>query len=238
MSMKKRPFWIRTLPEVAPEIPGDMDLIARCLISAYPGSSGRVTAFYLVLTNGDVAHELHADDDGEIVILLEGRLDLVLAERRLSMIPGSFYYNPPHVMHTVQSVGAKPAVFLALRFGLEFMSQPIAQITTIMHDPSFIQAWADGPGAQRQRLVEGHRLACGGRLSVDRVRIAPYSGYSLHTHDHDVLYVLLKGALHGLGHITPAPALIYYPSGAVHGVSSESPESLDMLVFEFHRIAV
>lgn len=235
--MNKRPFWIRTLPEVAPEIPEDRDLIAGCLISAYPSLTGQLTAFYLALRTGNMAHELHAHDDGEIVILLEGHLDVVLGPDRLPMIPGSFYYNPPHVMHTVQSVGAKPAVFLALRFDLGSIPQPVAEVTTFMHDPSVIQPWADGAGAERNRLVEGHRLACGGHLSVDRVRIAPYSGYPLHTHDHDVLYVLLKGALHGLGHITPAPALMYYPAAAVHGVSSESPESLDMLVFEFHRIA-
>lgn len=170
MSINKRPFWIRTLPEVAPEIPGDRDLIARCLISAYPGLTGRVTAFYLALRIGEIAHELHAHDDEEIVILLEGCLDLVLAGGRLSMIPGSFYHNPPHVMHTVQSVGAKPAAFLALRFDLECMPQPSTQVTTFMHDSSVIQPWTDGAGAQRQRLVEGHRLACGGHLSVDRVQ--------------------------------------------------------------------
>ena len=191
----------------------------------------------VVLKNGDVAHELHAHDEGEIVILLDGCLDLVLSEGRVSMVPGSFYYNPPQVMHTVQSVGAKPAAFLVLRFDLECMPQPSTQVTTFMHDPSVIQPWTEGVGAQRQRLVEGHRLACGGHLSVDRVQIAPYSGYPLHTHDHDVLYVLLKGALHGLGQITPAAAVIYCPAATVHGVSSETSESLDMLVFEFHRTA-
>jgi mannose-6-phosphate isomerase-like protein (cupin superfamily) len=234
MTPIRRPFWIRTL-SASPEIPEDRELIAKRIISAHQALTCQMTAYHLALKTGEAAHELHAHDDGEMVILLKGRLDLLLDEDGLSMAPGSFYYNPPRVMHTVESTGTEPAVFLALRFGMENEPVPHADTVTFTHDSATLKPWPGGKAVQRQRIVDGHRLACGGLMRVDRVRMAPFAGYPLHTHDHDVLYVLLKGTLHAMVSTVPSPAMVYYAAGVAHGASPLSPDPLEMLVFEFHN---
>ena len=67
-------------------------------------------------------------------------------------------------------------------------------------------------------MCENQPLANGGRLVVDAIRLTPQTGFPLHSHEHDLMLVLLRGQMHGLGHITSAPAVIYYPAGTPHGL--------------------
>ncbi len=64
--------------------------------------------------------------------------------------------------------------------------------------------------------------------------MVPKTGYPVHSHDYDLLLVLTHGRLEGLGHLSEAPAVIYYPAGTPHGAAPTGVELTRMIAFEFH----
>ena len=86
-------------------------------------------------------------------------------------------------------------------------------------------AWPTKAVSHRRRVCENQPLANGGRLVVEAIRLTPQTGFPAHTHEHDLMLVLLRGQMHGLGHVTAAPAVIYYPAGTAHGLSAAQPGS-------------
>jgi quercetin dioxygenase-like cupin family protein len=208
--------------------------MVKTLIAHYPGHMGALSAYYSILSAGHVPHEIHAHDEEEIIVLLSGKLDVLTPTRSYRIGPGSFIFHPPGDRHSIRSVGPAAAAFFIFKWTWENAARTRTGATLLLHNAAEARPRADQAGMQRRRVCEDRPLAQGGRLVADAIHIAPRAGYPAHSHEHDLLLVLLHGRLHGLGHVASAPAAIYYPAGTLHGCACVSADPIDMLAFEFH----
>lgn len=227
-------FWVRSLPQRGVEEP-ETGWSIRPLLKYYRGLMGSLCVYDSLLGVNQIPHELHSHMDAEIIVLLSGCLDIIGPENRVRVCgAGSFFHHPPGDWHTLQSVGPEAARFLVFKWSRDVPRQEVVNASTLIFDARSWQPANEQPGIQRYRPSEAQPLENRGRLVTEVIRIAPDTGYPPHTHDHDLMLILLRGQMRGLGHDTSAPAIIYYPAGMPHALAPLSPEPIDLLAFEFH----
>ena len=231
--MMKRPFWVRSAPPQWSEGLTPPWMI-KGLIGNYPGHMGKLSAFVSALDAGHVPHEIEDHDAEEIIVNLSGELDVVSSEPTRRLGPGGFFHVPPRARHAVRAAGPESAVFLIFKWTWQNRSGTTPEAKMFLVDGPGFHGVADEGGISRRRVCENQPLANGGRLVVETIRLAPQTGFPADTHEHDLMLVLLRGQMHGLGHVTAAPAVIYYPAGTAHGLMPLSPDSIEMIAFEFH----
>jgi mannose-6-phosphate isomerase-like protein (cupin superfamily) len=231
--MMERRFWVRSLSsELAADATSPWTI--RGLIEKYPGAMGRMSAFHMALVAGHQPHPIQVHDEEELLINLSGELELLTPERTHRMGPGGFAFLPPGDPHMARAVGPEFAVFLVLKWTWQNpQARPVAR-TLVLHGHEFDRVTDQG-GIYRRRMCEDQPLANGGRLVVEAIRMMPRTGFPVHVHDdHDLMLVLLRGQMHGLGHVTSAPAVIYYSAKTPHGLEPLNPDVVEMIAFEFH----
>ena len=232
--MIKRRFWVRSAPSQWREgLSGPW--IIRGLIGNYPGYMGQISAFVSSLEGGHFPHRLEAHDEEELLVNLSGGLEWLTGERTYQLGPGAVVHVPPQDRHRIRAIGPEPAEFLVFKWTWQNLLGTRPDATTFILEGHGFDRASDQTGIHRRRVCENQPLANGGRLIVDAIRITPQTGYPLHAHEHDLMLVLLSGQMHGLGHITSAPAVIYYPAGTMHGLQPVSADPIEMIAFEFHR---
>lgn len=232
--MNKRPFWVRSASSEGAEArtPG---WTIKTLKGNYPGFMGVVSAYYSALSRAQTPHDMHSHAEEEILVVLSGELAVLTAERHTRIGPGSFFYVPPGAVHTIQSVGLGSTDFLVFKWTSQSAAHTRPEATVFLFGADALGPWTQDAGIHRQRVCKDQPLANGGRLVAEAICLAPRTGYPAHSHDHDLMLILLRGQMHALGHTTSAPAIIYYPAGTVHGLAPLNPDPIDMLAFEFHR---
>ncbi len=232
--MSRPLFWVRSLPQRGVEEP-EIGWSIRPLLKNYLGLMGNLCVYDSLLDVNQIPHELHAHTAAEIIVLLSGCLDIIGPENRVRVCgAGSFFHHPPGDWHTLQSVGPEAARFLVFKWSRDVPSQELVKASTLIFDARSWQRGIEQSGIQRYRPSEAQPLENGGKLVTEVIRIAPATGYPVHAHDHDLVLILLRGQMLGLGHDTCAPAIIYYPAGMPHALAPTSPEPIDLLAFEFH----
>ena len=233
--MNKRPFWIRSLPPW--EDDDSRDWRVKALKTDVPTPMGKLSVYYSTLKAGCQPHELQSHVDDEFLIITSGELDVVTAEVSTAVGPGSFSFHPSGHLHTIRCSPAGPVGFLIIRFALDAAAPALTPIVerTLVADARQLQPWEERSGGQRQWLSQGHPLTSGGKFRAHTARFAANSGQHTHFDRYDGMLVLLQGTLHGVGHMTPAPAVIFYPSGVAHGCAPVNAEPWQALCFEFHH---
>jgi mannose-6-phosphate isomerase-like protein (cupin superfamily) len=228
----RRNFWVRTIPP--PDEPGPTGWTISPLVRDYAGHMGSLSLYHSILATGRIPHEVHQHPQEEIEILLSGELELIRPGRTTRIKPGGFHYQAPDSPHTIQAVGREPSHFLVLQWSCLVPRSADSIPEHLVYDPARLLPWVKRPGIQRQQLCSPLDLTNGSQLHIYAAHWPEDTGYQVHTDPFDVLIVLLRGRLSGLGHDTRAPAVIFYPAGMPHGVFPTDGGPLLALYFQFY----
>ena len=195
---------------------------------------------YSILMPGASPHLPHAHLDEEILVVMSGAAELVVADlprdskpRILPAPAGSAIYYPPYQHHTIRNVSREPVRYAMLRW-----RSP--GISANKHLPPYlVQAdWLQsdrfrGPVAMLT-LFEGPSAFLG-KLHAHVTRILPGGGYKAHRDAHDVSIFLIEGEIAVLGKTIVAPGLVFIPAGRLHDMKALGTDPAKYVVWEFHR---
>jgi quercetin dioxygenase-like cupin family protein len=191
-----------------------------------------------VLSPGHSPHPPHSHPEEELLIVLDGEADLLVADepsyegaRPQRVRRGDFAYYPAFQHHTIRNSGSRPVTYLMFKWHVE-AAQPAANPLP-MGFFRFEQAATNGSkGFATRKLFEGPTGLLG-RLQCHASRLEPGAGYAPHVDAYDVAILMLSGRVETLGQEVGALAVIYYSAGQKHGMRNIGDEPADYLVFEF-----
>lgn len=201
-----------------------------------------ITCHASVLSGGHSPHPPHSHDDEELLIILDGEAELLIADgpscdgaRVEAVGPGAFAYYPAHQHHTIRNPGDKPVTYLMFKWharGGKPAETPLG--TSIFHYAD--TASRQGRGFVTETLFE---QATGwlGKLHCHSTRLEPGAGYEPHVDAYDVAIVTLSGRVETLGQEVEPFSVIHYSEGQKHGMRNIAAEPAHYLVFEFHPAA-
>jgi len=195
---------------------------------------------YSILMPGFSPHPPHAHLDEEILVVMSGAAELVVADsvhdsnpKILAAPAGTAIYYPPYQHHTIRNVSVEPVRYAMLRW-----RSPA--ISANKHLPSrFVPAtWREADifrGPVSMRMLSEGPSAFLGKLHAHVTRILPGGGYKAHRDAHDVSIFLIEGEIAVLGKSIAAPAVVFLPAGHLHDMRALGTEPAKYVVWEFHR---
>jgi uncharacterized cupin superfamily protein len=191
-----------------------------------------------VLSAGHSPHVPHAHPEEEILIVLDGEAELVIAPdatginaRYEQLSAGSFVYYSAFQFHTIRNSTAAPITYLMFKWTCLPRETEAPLETTINRTEHIRQI---GNAAFTSRLVfEGptHYLR---KLHVHLTELQPGAGYRAHADAHDVAIVVLSGTVTTNRRHTERHGVLYFPAGEVHDMRNPGRAIARYLVFEFH----
>jgi len=190
-----------------------------------------------ILAPGVSPHPLHLHIEEELLVVVSGTAELHVAEdaegtvkaERVQMGPGDFAYYPAYLHHTLRNAGDTPLLYTMLKwvnYGKPRDRRAAGRAFVRAGDA--IRAAGPGIGATLWQ-VRSRWLR---RLHAHVSLLAPGEGYTPHADRYDVAILLLSGSVETLGRTVSAPALLYHPTAAQHGIRAIGPEPARYLVFE------
>ena len=192
-----------------------------------------------VLSAGHSPHPPHAHKEEELLIVLDGEAELLIADEpsydgaRVERVrPGHFAYYPAFQHHTIRNPGPSPLTYLMFKWHVE-AAQPAQdpQSTTVFR---FREAEPQGSrGFVTEKLFDRATNLLG-RLQCHMTRLAPEAGYEPHVDAYDVAILMLSGRVETLGQEVRPHGVIYYSAGEKHGMRNIGDAPAHYLVFEFH----
>jgi mannose-6-phosphate isomerase-like protein (cupin superfamily) len=191
-----------------------------------------------VLSPGHSPHPPHSHREEELLIVLDGEAELLIAEKpsydgaRVERVgPGAFAYYPAFQHHTIRNPGNSPVTYLMFKWHVGAAQPAPAPLgTTIFR---FRDAQPQGSkGFVTEKIFE-QATECLGRLQCHATRLAPGAGYEPHVDAYDVAILTLSGRVETLGQEVLPHSVIYYSAGEKHGMRNVGDEPAHYLVFEF-----
>ncbi len=190
-----------------------------------------------VLAPGTSPHPLHRHIEEELLVVVSGTAELQVADdaegsmnaERAQMGPGDFAYYPAHLHHTLRNAGDTPLLYTMLKWAN--YGKPRDQRAAgraFVRAGDAIRAAGLGLGAPLFEV----RSRWLGRLHAHVSGLAPGEGYAPHADRYDVAILLLSGSVETLSREVSAPALLYHPAAAQHGIRAIGLEPARYLVFE------
>jgi mannose-6-phosphate isomerase-like protein (cupin superfamily) len=196
---------------------------------------------YSVLMPGACPHLPHRHLDEELLVVMSGSAELVIANAPRDPNPkilpapaGSAAYYPPFQHHTIRNVSSEPVRYAMMRWRSPAISAQ-QHLRTRFIPSLWLQAETSGPFSLRV-LFKGPSAFLG-KLQAHVTRIAPGRGYAAHRDDHDVAIFLIEGEIAVLGKRIVAPAVVFFPAGQLHDMKALGPKEAKYVVWEFHRTA-
>jgi len=246
-------------PSRSHEAPAPLYPLARPLARVMPGDHARgwrqhalfrgvspvldeLSAHVSVLNPGHSPHPPHAHLSEEILVVLDGEAEIVIASavddpapRTETLRSGDWTYYPAYQHHTIRCRTGRPVTYLMFRWHALPLPDDPARLGLQIERAADYTPPSIEPGRIRTSLVfEGPTAHCG-LLHAHRTRVTRGGGYEPHDDEHDVAIVLLSGKVRTLGRTVRAPAVLYYPAGVDHDLRGAGAAPADYLVFEFHR---
>lgn len=170
----------------------------------------------------------HAEE--EIIIPLTGELAVIDREQSRRVGPGSLLHIPSWSPHNLPCIGEVPADFFVLKLlGTEGSAPNADKDLAIL--PFDSRPLLPGNGLRQRGESVWRLVADGARLRFGRFILEGGHGYPVQSHEHDLLLILLRGRLWGIGHDTEGPAVVYYPAGCPHA-ASPVPEEAEFISIE------
>lgn len=192
-----------------------------------------------VLSPGHSPHPPHAHPEEELLIVLDGEAEIVLAEdpsgagtRTERLEAGSFTYYPSGQHHTLRNAGTAPVTYLMFKWVAAASGAPRPLGAQVCRAASVVPPVGD-KGFGARGLLEG-TTGCLGRLHSHVSVVMPGGGYASHVDAHDVALVVLSGRIETLGEVVGPRGVVYCGAGTPHGLRNPGDEPARYLVFEFH----
>jgi mannose-6-phosphate isomerase-like protein (cupin superfamily) len=195
-----------------------------------------------VLEPGAVPHAPHAHVEEEILLVLDGRAELLIgdgpdlaAAEGHPVGPGMFAYYPAYRHHTLRNTGSGPLTYLMFKW--RGAPRPVeAPLALAIVDSADRPA---KPEKERQTwlLLEGPTSFLA-KLHVHLSDVVPGGGYEPHADPYDVAIVVLEGTIETVGRTVGPFGVVFTPQGAPHGLRNVGAGPARYLVFEFHGEAV
>jgi quercetin dioxygenase-like cupin family protein/mannose-6-phosphate isomerase-like protein (cupin superfamily) len=198
-----------------------------------------MTCHISVLSPGHNPHPPHIHREEELLIVLDGDLQIELADdpactnsRRHPMKPGMFSYYPTTQHHTIHNIGTRPATYLMFKWSAPAAATESPMAASIFEHEAQIDALEPAPIAKRVLFEQATQLL--GQLHAHLTTLQPGAGYDAHADPYDVAIVLFSGEVETVGERVRPLGLIYYSAGEVHGMRNVGTTPASYLVFEFH----
>lgn len=197
-----------------------------------------------VLDPGHSPHAPHSHIEEELLIVLDGEAEIVLADgpsdeeaRVETLRPGEFVYYPAYQHHTIRNAAAAPVTYVMFKWRSAPANSAAPLATGVFRDDLFAPALF-APARERKpfasrRLFE-HPTTFLQKLHAHVTVLEPGAGYAPHTDDYDVAIVIFAGTVRTVGRDVGPHSVIYYASGAPHGMQNVGDVPARYLVFEFH----
>lgn len=197
-----------------------------------------------MLRPGFTPHVPHAHQDEELLIVLDGEAELLIADRPevagaqpIRVKAGDFAYYPAFQHHTIRNLADRPVHYLMFRWNRAEAEAPSGRLKALfVHDPTPAEAVA-GRGFTMRTVFEG-RTQWLRKLHCHSTRLEAGAGYAPHADAYDVAILVQSGRVRTLGREAGPGELIYYPAGEVHGMRNVGDEPAHYLVFEWHGAPV
>jgi mannose-6-phosphate isomerase-like protein (cupin superfamily) len=197
-----------------------------------------------VLSAGHSPHPPHAHKDEELLVVLDGEAELLIADEpsyegaRVERVKaGAFAYYPAYQHHTIRNPTNSPVTYLMFKWhatAAETGGNPLG--TQIFHRGPDTDA-EGGKGFVTKGLF-GQPTGWLRRLHCHITRLDVGAGYAPHVDAHDVAILVQSGRVKTLGEEVGPNSIIYYPAGERHGMENVGDEPARYLVFEFHAPGV
>jgi quercetin dioxygenase-like cupin family protein len=193
-----------------------------------------------VLSAGHSPHPPHAHGDEELLIVLDGEADLLIADRpeydgarAVRVATGDFAYYPAGQHHTIRNPGTSPVAYMMFRWNRSASpGAPNPLKASLFRAPPAVEA-RGGRGFVIQEIFSGPTRWLR-KLHCHASRLEPGAGYAPHVDPYDVAILIQSGRVKTLGWEAGPGSLIYYSAGEMHGMKNVGDEPAHYLVFEFH----
>jgi quercetin dioxygenase-like cupin family protein len=190
------------------------------------------------LISGHCPHPPHAHQEEELLILLQGELDIILpeaqgADQRKRLKAGQFIYYPARYLHTIQAASQEPANYVMFKWHSQkgATKRPLAFGQWEIFDG---QQRSDAEDGFQPRLIFEGPTAYLRKLQGHSSTLAPEAGYEPHIDAYDVAIIVLEGEVETLGERVKPHQVIFYRAGEPHGIRNPGSVTAKYLVFEFH----
>jgi mannose-6-phosphate isomerase-like protein (cupin superfamily) len=200
----------------------------------------RLTCHASVLAQHRSPHPPHAHDEEEVLLVLDGAVDVLLpneqlakAEQQQRLRPGHLVYYPAHFRHTLQTVSEHPANYLMFKWHTDRVRErsPLAFDQFDLFDPG---ASAEIENGFRASVLFEGATAYLEKLHCHVSTLTPGAGYDPHVDAHDVAIVVWEGEVETLGQRLRPHGVIFHPAGEPHGMRNPGTTTATYAVFEFH----
>jgi quercetin dioxygenase-like cupin family protein len=192
-----------------------------------------------VLSPGHCPHPPHSHHDEELLIILDGEAELLIADKpefegaRVEKVgAGAFAYYPAFQHHTIRNTSNEPVSYLMFKWHVDGAKMPPDPLGTGVFRYAEPGPHA-GHGFVLDQLFE-KPTGWLGRLHCHTTRLEPGAGYAAHVDAYDVAILTLSGKVETLEQEVDPYSVIYYAAGQKHGMRNIGDEPAHYLVFEFH----
>lgn len=193
-----------------------------------------------VLSSGHSPHPPHSHQDEELLIVLDGEAELLVADRpsyeaarAIPVKAGDFAYYQALQHHTIRNRSTSPVSYLMFRWHGRIPAvggQPLR--SNVYRSPPPAETDAARPFQTRSLFGASTRWL--GKLHCHTSRLEIGGGYAAHVDPYDVAILVQSGRVQTLGREVGPGGVIYYPKGERHGMRNAGDEPARYIVFEFH----
>ena len=190
---------------------------------AFAGSTAglpSLTCHASVLAPGHSPHPPHTHEEEELLLLLDGEVELVWPEQLVPLRRGELAYYPAGFRHTLRATSDSPATYVMFKWrGEPRQGDELQPGSFDTKEPGVI---FDRP-TRYLRKLQGH-------VTV----LEPGAGYDAHADAYDVGIVVLEGEVETIGGRAAPHDAIFYRAGEPHGMRNVGSAPARYVVFEFH----
>jgi mannose-6-phosphate isomerase-like protein (cupin superfamily) len=195
-----------------------------------------------VLSAGHSPHRPHIHGEEELLIVLDGAMEIELADdpggansRRCPMKPGMFSYYPATQHHTIHNTSAQPATYLMFKWLSAASGGETPLPASIFEHGQLVVP--DKPVPMATKLLFQQATDQLPKLHAHLTTLQPGAGYEAHADPYDVAIILFSGEVETVGERVKPLGVIYYSAGELHGMRNVGTVPATYLVFEFHTPA-
>jgi mannose-6-phosphate isomerase-like protein (cupin superfamily) len=217
-------------------------------------SVSSMSCHYSQLSAGHTPHTPHAHVEDELLIILDGEAQLLVAGSPSDPNPqiepmsvGQFVYYPAWQHHTIRNNSNRTVTYLMFKWSnLTSQERNYDQNSSrVLPNESVLKTGffdirgelngVHGGGFSTVVVFEG-RTGTLEKLHCHLTKLGPGAGYPAHDDPYDVAIVLLDGRITTNGQSIAKSGIAYFGAGTPHDMDNPGSSPATYLVFEFHPL--